>query len=76
MGTFTAYRDSAFSENLRELTYVGPSGEPVQVSISIVWNRGSAFEKSNEFAYNVVIPSSGEIAFNVADILSMTLIYQ
>ena len=69
MGTFTAYRDSAFSENLRELTYVGPSGEPVQVSISIVWNRGSAFEKSNEFAYNVVIPSSGEIAFNVADIL-------
>lgn len=69
MGTFTAYRDSAFSENLRELTYAGPSGEPVQVSISIVWNRGSAFEKSNEFAYNVVIPSSGEIAFNVADIL-------
>ena len=70
MGTFTPYKDSIFSENLKYVIFRDTDlvGVTVKVTVSIVW-KTNIVRDMEDIEYDVKVPDSGEISFNVAEML-------
>ena len=70
MGTFTAYKESLFSENLKEVRYknTGLAGQTLKITVSITWYV-NVTQYTDQVEYSLVMPDGGTLVFNVADIL-------
>lgn len=70
MGTFTPYKESIFSENMKRVTFrdTDLAGVTVKVIVSILW-ESTAVQNVEDIEYDVKIPDSGEISFDVAEML-------